>query len=231
MRRLAAVLCLPLLCGTAHAATPKGTPVMIVLPNEALVAGMDANWWGLIQTWRKPFEDRDVMSSLEPVHPIKGGIVAGKRDDFGVPFNLTEFFSEVYRLHSLLPETLKLRRIGAGEQAEELPFAETRQAGSSKVTSRMPMADLLYSFGNQHPGQLVLNNFPRFMQELSIPGNPLFDMGAVDILRARERGVPRYNEFRRQLGLNPIASFDDLTDDQEQVQALKTTSRPVESSE
>ena len=59
------------------------------------------------------------------------------------------------------------------------------------------------------------------MQELSIPGNPLFDMGAVDILRARERGVPRYNEFRRQLGLNPIQSFDDLTDDKDQVNKLK----------
>ena len=77
------------------------------------------------------------------------------------------------------------------------------------------MTDLFYSFGNQHPGALVLNNFPRFMQELSIPGNPFFDMGAVDIVRARERGVPRYNEFRRQLGLNPIQSFDDLTDDAE----------------
>ncbi len=83
------------------------------------------------------------------------------------------------------------------------------------------MADLFYSFGNQLPGQLVLNNFPKFMQELSIPGNPLFDMGAVDILRARERGVPRYNEFRRQLGMNPIRSFDDLTNDKEQVQKLK----------
>ena len=51
------------------------------------------------------------------------------------------------------------------------------------------------------------------MQELSIPGNPFFDMGTVDIVRARERGVPRYNQFRRQLGLNPIQSFDDLTDD------------------
>ena len=75
------------------------------------------------------------------------------------------------------------------------------------------MSDLFYSFGNQHPGALVLNNFPRFMQELSIPGNPFFDMGTVDIVRARERGVPRYNQFRRQLGLNPIQSFDDLTDE------------------
>src|SRR4029450_276638 len=60
-----------------------------------------------------------------------------------------------------------------------------------------------------------------FMQELSIPGNPVFDMGAVDILRARERGVPRYNEFRRQMGLNPIRTFEDLTDDPEHLQGLK----------
>ena len=74
------------------------------------------------------------------------------------------------------------------------------------------MSDLFYSFGNQHPGALVLNNFPRFMQELSVAGNPFLDMGTVDIVRARERGVPRYNEFRRQLGLKEIRSFDDLTD-------------------
>jgi hypothetical protein len=59
------------------------------------------------------------------------------------------------------------------------------------------------------------------MQEMSIPGNPLYDMGAVDILRARERGVPRYNEFRRQLGLKPIRTFDDLTDDKEKVAQIK----------
>ena len=83
------------------------------------------------------------------------------------------------------------------------------------------MAELFYSFGNQHPGQLVLNNYPRFMQELSAPGNPIFDLGAVDILRARERGVPRYNEFRRQLQLNPIRSFADLTENQEHVTKLR----------
>ena len=88
------------------------------------------------------------------------------------------------------------------------------------------MADLFYSFGNQHPGPLVLNNYPRFMQELSVPGNPFFDMGTVDIVRARERGVPRYNEFRRQLGLNPIRSFDDLTDDADAVDEAEVRVRP-----
>ena len=33
--------------------------------------------------------------------------------------------------------------------------------------------------------------------------------------------MPRYNEFRRQLGLNPIRTFDDLTDDRKQVEKLK----------
>ena len=83
------------------------------------------------------------------------------------------------------------------------------------------MSDLFYSFGNQQPGALQLNNFPRFLQDLSIPGNPFFDIGTVDILRARERGVPRYNEFRRQLGLNPIESFDDLADEPDIREELK----------
>ncbi|MEO6397705.1 MAG: peroxidase family protein, partial [Tepidiformaceae bacterium] len=100
-------------------------------------------------------------------------------------------------------------------------FAASRQAGSAKMVRRSGMASLFYSFGTQNPGQLVLNNYPRFMTELSIPGNPVFDVGAVDVLRARERGVPRYNEFRRQLGLNPIRTWEDLTPDAVQVERLK----------
>jgi hypothetical protein len=90
------------------------------------------------------------------------------------------------------------------------------------------MSDLFYSFGKQHPGALVLNNFPRFMQELSVPGNAFLDMGTVDIVRARERGVPRYNEFRRQLGLTEIRSFDDLTDDPKVLTKLQSVYDDVE---
>ena len=34
----------------------------------------------------------------------------------------------------------------------------------------------------------------------------------MDILRDRERGVPRYNQFRRLFHKQPVASFDELTD-------------------
>jgi hypothetical protein len=38
------------------------------------------------------------------------------------------------------------------------------------------------------------------------------DLAALDIIRDRERGVPRFNEFRRQYGLRTLTSFDDYID-------------------
>ena len=191
-----------------------------ILPNPGLALGLNANWYGMLTyKFRKPGHRRTV-AEFNVANPELGGLVGNHINKHGKPFGLAEEFVEVYRLHSLLPEELHLRRHDTGAAIEDLPFVASRQAGSPKVTAQVGMTDLFFSFGNQHPGQLVLNNYPRFMQELSIPGNPVFDMGAVDLVRARERGVPRYNEFRRQLGLNPIRSFADLTDDKGTVATL-----------
>ncbi len=192
-----------------------------ILPNRGLDAGLNANWYGLLTNLLRSGKKRKTVADINVRNPEMGGVVGNPINKHGQPFGLTQEFVEVYRLHSLLPETLKIRRLDHDDIVTEIPFRETRQAGSAKLTRHTSMADLFYSFGNQHPGQLVLNNFPRFMQEMTIPGNPLFDMGAVDILRARERGVPRYNEFRRQLGLNPIRTFEDLTDDAGTIAKLK----------
>ena len=198
--------------------TVEWTPA--ILPNPGLNAALNANWFGILTNLLEEGKDRKTLAEININNPELGGVVGNRIDKHGQPYGLTEEFTEVYRLHSLLPESLQIREI-AGEAAEDIPFSASRQAGSKKLTGKFGITNILYSFGTQHPGALVLNNYPRFMQELSIPGNPLFDMGAVDILRARERGVPRYNEFRRQLGLNPIQSFDDLTDDKDQVNKLK----------
>jgi hypothetical protein len=192
-----------------------------ILPNYRLDLGLNSNWYGMLTyRFRKP-KGRKTIAEFNVGNPELGGVVGNALDKHGSPFGLTEEFVEVYRLHSLLPESLRLRRHDTGDDVEEVPFPASRQAGSPKVTGRVGMTDLFYSFGNLHPGALVLNNFPRFMQELSVPGNPVFDMGAIDLLRARERGVPRYNEFRRQLGLNPIRRFEDLTDDEATLAKLK----------
>src|SRR5262249_10567510 len=123
--------------------------------------------------------------------------------------------------HELLPDEIVIRSLG-GAPSEVLPLARTRQVAAHEITERISLDDLFYSFGNQHPGQIVLNNYPRTLQMLSLTGNPVYDLGAVDILRGRERGVPRYNEFRRQFGLKPIRSFEDLTRDPHELAALKS---------
>lgn len=58
---------------------------------------------------------------------------------------------------------------------------------------------------------------PNFLRDLNIPGEKDFpqgrhlDLGTIDILRDRERGVPRYNTFRRLFHMAPAKSFLDLT--------------------
>jgi hypothetical protein len=191
-----------------------------ILPNESLTLGLNSNWYGMLTYRFKKDADRKTVAEYNVANPEMGGLVGNRINKHGSPFGLTEEFVEVYRLHSLLPEQLHFKRSADGSAIDDVEFVATRQAGSPKITAEVGMTDLFYSFGNQLPGQLVLNNFPRFMQELSIPGNPVFDMGAIDLLRARERGVPRYNEFRRQLGLNPIRKFADLTDDEDVVRRI-----------
>ena len=63
-----------------------------------------------------------------------------------------------------------------------------------------------------NPGAITLHNYPRFLQHFDRPDGRLMDLAATDILRNRERGVPRYNEFRRLFRLKPAASFEELTD-------------------
>jgi hypothetical protein len=72
------------------------------------------------------------------------------------------------------------------------------------------------SLGRQRLGLLTLHNIPQFMQNIKLPrlDSPTqqIDIAALDILRDREHGVPRFNEFRRQYGLRQLTSFDDFTD-------------------
>jgi hypothetical protein len=71
-------------------------------------------------------------------------------------------------------------------------------------------ADLFYSFGINYPGAITNNNYPNFLRNLDTPDGLHRDMGTVDILRDRERGVPRYCEFRRMLRLSVPTTFEEV---------------------
>ena len=72
------------------------------------------------------------------------------------------------------------------------------------------------SMGRQRVGKLTLQNHPAFMQNLDMPRlnsvTGKVDVLALDLIRDRERGIPRYNEFRRQYGLKQLTSFADFID-------------------
>ncbi len=200
--------------------TVEWTPA--ILPNRILNTAMHSNWYGALTKLFRSKDHRKAIATFDLADPILGGVVGSKTENFGVPYSLTREFLSVYRLHSLLPDEITIQSIDGDRAPRTYRLAKLRQQGSHKVTDVTPMGDILYSFGTENPGQLVLNNYPRTLQNLSIPGFGFYDLGAVDILRDRERGTPRYNQFRRLIGLNPIHRFEDLTDDPEIVEKLRT---------
>jgi hypothetical protein len=81
-----------------------------------------------------------------------------------------------------------------------------------KIQEQFKADDLLYSLGIAYPGAIRLHNFPKHLQALVKDNGEQVDLATVDVLRDRERGVPRYNRFRRLLHKAPVASFEELTD-------------------
>jgi len=56
----------------------------------------------------------------------------------------------------------------------------------------------------------------------------VLDLATIDVLRTRERGVPRYNEFRRLLHLNPFETFEELAERPEDAEQLRAIYGDVE---
>ena len=76
------------------------------------------------------------------------------------------------------------------------------------------LANWALTMGRQRLGLLLLRNHPQFLQNLDLRPrlDTTIDLAALDLIRDREHGVPRFNEFRRQIGLRQLTSFDDFID-------------------
>jgi len=139
---------------------------------------------------------------------------------FGSPFNFPEEFVSVYRLHPLMPDLIEYRDLAnANVIASKIPIVETFRGKATPFMRERGLSNWAVSMGRQRLGRLTLANHPRFMQNLKIErlDSPTkqIDLAALDIIRDREHGVPRFNEFRRQYGLRQLTSFDDFIDQHE----------------
>jgi hypothetical protein len=199
--------------------TVEWTPA--VLPTRMLVIGMNTNWNGLIDAMVRKFKDRKALNEFDLTNPVLGGLVGGKRSKRGVPYDFSEQFTEVYRLHPGIPDSLEYRPVGSECPVEDIPIDQLREQGAHPFMKRVGLANAINSLGHGYMPALVNNNMPSFMTDMSAEGVPVTDLGAADLLRARERGVPLYNEFRRQLGMAEITAFEDLKCDAKIVAKLK----------
>lgn len=154
---------------------------------------------------------KDIWDLSNPDH-VNGGI-----NHFGSPFNFPEEFISVYRLHPLVPDLLEYREVSSPNVIKQkVPVVDTFRAKATEAMRSRGLANWATSLGRQRLGLLTLQNHPQFLQNLTIPhlntNTNKVDVAALDLIRDRERGIPRFNEFRRQYALKQLTSFDDFID-------------------
>src|SRR5205823_423835 len=126
--------------------------------------------------------------------------------------SLTEEFVAVYRMHPLIPDEFSFRALGTDAVLQEPTLPDLGALHVRERLGETSMTDLFYSFGTSYPGAITLHNYPRFLQKFDRPDGTTVDLASIDVLRTRERGVPRYNQFRRLFHLKPFDSFEEMTD-------------------
>jgi Animal haem peroxidase len=182
------------------------TPAVIAHPTTEWA--MKVNWYGLLGKTVREHLGRigrgDVLS----------GIRGSPTNHHGAPYSLTEEFVSVYRMHPLIPDEYEFWPLDGGA-ATRLSFADIGPRKWRTPLRELGMANALYSFGVANPGAIVLHNYPDSLRTEFQPDEdgPPVDLATIDVLRDRERGVPRYNEFRTLMHRRPVASFEDLARD------------------
>src|SRR3954454_13706573 len=185
-----------------------------ILANPVLERAMNSNWYGVLPRW--------VRQKVGHVGTeMIGGIVGSDQEHHAAPYAITEEFVSVYRLHPLLPDDYEMRDHRTGQVVAETDFEPIQGHGTRPTIAEHGWSDLLYSFGTAHPGAITLRNHPKALSNHVRLNGDRVDLGTIDIARDRERGVPRYNDFRERLRKSRIKRFEDLTDDPELAEEIR----------
>jgi len=200
--------------------TVEWTPALMNSPEGRMA--MRGNFWGVLgEHYARAYGrvgDGEILS----------GIPGSPTNHHAAPYAMTEEFTAVYRMHSLLPDAFSFRRHQDGGEVAACDFMAVAGGGVRDLYGRVPYDDVLYSLATSNPGALVLHNYPNGLRKLHKKDALFLDIAATDVLRDRERGVPRYCDFRRHLGMRVPKSFADLTSNPEWQRELAAIYKSVE---
>lgn len=169
---------------------------------------MNTNWDGILKAW--------FGIPIPGVLSRMGENPGKKSNNRGTPFCLTEEFAAVYRLHSLSPpglilkdgkEFVDLSSLVGDKGREEMSKTSTRPKEMMKSVLAWPC------------GALMSSNYPNAFRNVAptddtgknLAESENIDLAALDLYRDRERGILKFNEFRRQLNLKPYRTWLELT--------------------
>ena len=205
--------------------TTEWTPALMNSPEGRLA--MRGNWWGLLgehfaRAYGR-FGEGEVLS----------GIPGSPADHHSAPYAMTEEFTAVYRMHSLIPDEFSFRRHQTDEEVLRADFfgvtrgkvrteiyAKAALRGRALFASR-PAIRARSCCTTSRTGMRKMPEAPLKRRSTAEDATVFIDLATTDILRDRERGVPRYCAFRRHLGMFVPKSFEELTDDPEWQKELR----------
>ena len=185
--------------------TTEWTPSLMNSPEGRFA--MRGNWWGVLgEHYRRGYGR---LGDSEEMSGIPGSSTAQD----AAPYAMTEEFTACYRMHPLMPDEFSLRSHMDDREITKKSLLDVARSGPARLYREMNFDDVVYSLATSNPGALALHNYPNTLRRL--PEKPeqgvYTDLAATDILRDRERGVPRYCQFRRLIGMPAPKSFDELT--------------------
>jgi hypothetical protein len=187
--------------------TVEWTPC--VLRHPALQIGMNANWYGALgETFKEKIGRIGDSEALS-------GIVGSPIDHHSAPFSLTEEFVSVYRLHPLIPDDWNFFSLESGEHLYNKTFTEIQGKYTRDFMHSLELTDLWYSMGMASAGAVCLHNYPNALRKLERLDGQITDLATLDLVRDRERGIPRYNDFREMLRMPRRKSIDEITPNKE----------------
>ena len=168
-----------------------------ILANPVLERAMHANWYGLLPQWvRRNFghlghRDDRRRRRLRPGAPRRA-----VRDHRGVRLGLPAASAAARRLRDPRPPQRPAARTRpTSTRSRERPPATSSTSGGWRTSC--------IRSGSPTPGRSRLKNHPRALaNHVRLTGERV-DLGTIDILRDRERGVSRYNDFREKLRKTP----------------------------
>ena len=135
------------------------------------------------------------------------------------PTIASEFSAAAYRVgHTLLSSNLHL----LDDDGESTHVALRRAFFRPAFYDDHDIAEVLRGFSTQQAqnvDSLVIDDVRNFL--MRGPDGPVFDLAALNIQRGRDHGLSDFNTVREAYGLDPVASFGDISSDPDVQQALE----------